>query len=250
VELAIGKLCRQLCSYVYLNAMHRVFAIDAELSGLELRKDYFRQAVQTASVVLLLAAGSTGALAADKSISVKIEVAAKELLSGDFCPYKIVITNNGISSVTLETAIEGQGLIIFMEHRVKGEKEKEGSEWILVRTHSAQTEGLVQGHILLDGKQSFVKFGSAFRDGKGGLVFATVGTHELRARVKCPIGEYVTEPIAISVEERNADQVALIQNNSGKLRIILDQLIPTDSRFELVSDLAKNLQGGGDSRFA
>ncbi len=131
-----------------------------------------------------------------------------------------------------------------MEHRIKAEKEKKGLDWKVMRIHSAQTEGYLEGETQLEGKRSFAKFGSAFRDGKGGLVFAAVGTHELRARVKCPIGEYVTEPIAISVEERSADQVTLIHNNSRILWIILDQLVPTEPGIELVSDLAKDLEGG------
>ena len=170
------------------------------------------------------------ACGADGPISVSLTISDTEILVCDAVAYKVVVENETVSEVQLRNvkAERKVHVIQYLECRVPGK------DWVTVREVSAAKEGAYRGDLRIAGKGRFAFYGQLFLNENRDFVFAEPGEYEVRVRLSCLLGEFVTEPRKITAKNRPAKEVASLSNSRRLLERILSTMKEAPFREEMV----------------
>lgn len=181
--------------------------------------------------------------AEEKAIAVRLIVSDHKILRGDWVGYKLIITNHLESTVQLCDIKNPAAREIkqFVECR------KPGGEWKEVQENFYTKQGGLPRAILIDGKQDRWFYEQIFLDKEREFVFADQGEYEVRIRLKCLLGEFVTDPVTISVEQRGEKELARLHKGRHYMEFFLDPQYKGNANV-LTQDLEAALSGGSVKR--
>lgn len=183
------------------------------------------------------------AYGADRPVFVSLAISDTEILVCDAVAYKVVVENKTLSEVQLRN-VKTQRKVHVIQYLECRSPEK---EWVTVREVSAAKEGAYRGDLRIAGKESFAFYGQFFLDEKRDFVFTEPGDYEVRIRLSCLLGEFVTDSRRITAKDRPAKEVACLKDSRRLLERILSPL-KEDPFLEEMIPIQKALAAGATKK--
>lgn len=146
---------------------------------------------------------------AEEPLRTRLVVSDNTIVCGDPILYKLVLENTLISTIQLNSRMNDVRVVYFLETR------RESGDWKIECERSQEREGLAEETFRIAGKATIVKRGMYFVSDANRFIFGKEGSVEIRIRVKCALGEFVTNTKTIAVKERpDKEQMELVRQNS------------------------------------
>jgi hypothetical protein len=124
---------------------------------------------------------------------VKLILSDSEVFTNDGLAYKVIITNVSRSSIVI------CGPRVRPPYACVIETKEAGGEWREVWNYSEMMELRITAPIQIASGATWAEYGKAFLSKGKSHVFGKVGKSELRARIRSPIGSYVSDPVPVNV---------------------------------------------------
>ncbi|MGI8981334.1 MAG: hypothetical protein ACR2FY_19080 [Pirellulaceae bacterium] len=193
-------------------------------------------------VVALVAVRVTQQSRADELLSIGLLTSDAQVYVNDGLSYKVVITNESRSQVTIAGPRVLPQFSCLIEYRV------DEGEWVLLWDDliNGQKAEVLPAPIKIAAGLKWAEYGQVFLTKGKKHVFHEVGKPEIRAKVTCAIGTFLSKPIPIDVIPWPASQLPLDKRFVPVGHLVLDETMPLLERhFENLTELCGRYPSGG-----
>lgn len=176
---------------------------------------------------------------AEAPLRARLEVSDKVVLRGDPVLYKLLLENTSTSTIYVTSPINDARLVQFLETR-RGK-----DDWNVVGERSAEREGRTDALVKIAGKETYAIRGVFFVSDANRFVFDKEGSLEIRVRINCALGEFVTNTEMIAVKERpDKEQMELVRRNVPRVYKILTATAGVEKLTPPQEELRQKLTSG------
>lgn len=182
---------------------------------------------------------ATQLVRAETPLRVRLVVSDNTILCRDAVLYKLVLENTLPSTIQLNSRMNDVRFVYFLETR------RGIGDWNVECERSAAREGRADETFRITGKAIIAKRGSYFVSDANRFIFDREGSLEIRIRVKCALGEFVTNTELITVKERtDKEQMELVRQNAPRVDGILAATAGVEKLTPSQDELRQKLTSG------